>query len=248
MKAVILTLVTVLVSFWGYASANTDLLDSIENSVRGDPFILDFQKSMERAFGCSANSEGGAQQVSVFTSLYSALGPHLAKSKNIQLPTLYVVIDCHSALVSRVFLDFNLWRGSVETVDQFRSIEPEMIQEIRFETSDSFDWYISKRRVKPSGGFDVASAGISAPIWMAFTTQVAAMFPHGCRPLDKSAVFYGEGNQEILAGVPYIEFSSILGCPTPGHHKPGFSFKGYFFPTKGFVLPVRVAKAGAYVD
>ncbi|MCP5089478.1 MAG: hypothetical protein GY949_00995 [Gammaproteobacteria bacterium] len=248
MKALIVTLVTVLASFWGCASANTELLDSIENSVRGDPFILDFQKSMERAFGCSANAKGGSQQVSVFTSLYSVLGPDIAKSKNIQLPTLYVVIDCHSALVSRVFLDFNLWRGSVETVDQFHFIEPEMIQEIRFETSDSFDWYVSKRRVRPSGDIDLASAAISAPIWTAFAKQVAAMFPSGCRPLDKSTVFYGEGNQKILAGVPYNEFSSTLGCPKPGHHKPGFSFKGYFFPTKGFVLPVRIDKAGAYVD
>lgn len=248
MKALILTLVTVLASIWGYASAKTELLDSIEISVRGDPFILDFQKSMEHAFGCSANSEGGSQQVSVFTSLYSVLGPHIAKSKNIQLPTLYVVIDCHSALVSRVFLDFNLWRGSVQTVDQFHLIEPEMIQQIRFETSGSFDWYISKRHVGPSGNIDLASAAISVPIWVAFVKQVAAMFPSGCRPLDKSEVFFGEGEKMISGGVPYIEFSSTLGCPKPGHHKPGFSFKGYFFPTKGFVLPVTVDKAGAYVD
>lgn len=248
MKALILTFVTALVAFWGYASADTELLDSLENSVRGDPFILDFQKSMESAFGCSANSEGGYQQVSVFTSLYSVLGPQVAKHKNIQLPTLYVVINCHSALVSRVFLDFNLWRGSVQTIDQFQFIEPEMIQEIRFERSDSFAWYISQRHVGPSGNTELASAAISAPIWMAFAAQVAAMFPSGCRPLDKSAVFYGEGEQMTLGGVPYIEFSSTLGCPKPGHHKPGFSFKGYFFPTKGFLLPVRIDKAGAYVD
>ena len=221
-----ITALLIAVLLGGCVRSETELLESVEATVRSDQFILSFKQNMEHAFGCKSESKVGFQEMSVYMSLYSVIGLRQAEGDRTQIPTVHVIIYCHSAIVSRVYLDLNLWRGKVESFDQFEAIEPEMINRIRFEQSDSFAWHISKRHKGPSEPLDLPTAAVSTRIWRGFTTQVSSMFPHGCDTLEKSAVFYNESNPMILAGVPYQDFSSTLSCPKPGPSKPGFNFKG----------------------
>lgn len=228
--------------------SDSDLFQPIEAMIRSDPFIVSFQQNMEHAFGCEAESKLGSQEMSVYASLYSVIGLRQAEGSRTQIPTVHVMIYCHSAIVSRVYLDLDLWRGGVESFDQFGSIGPAMINKIRFEQDDGFAWYLSERHKGPSGPVDLPAAAISTRIWTDFTTQVSSMYSQGCDVLDESAVFYQEAKPMILAGVPYQDFSSTLSCPKPGPSKPGFNFKGRFFPSKGIVLPLEIERGGAYVD
>jgi len=232
----------------GCVRSEIELLESVEAKIRSDPFVLSFQQNMEHAFGCKAESKVGFQAMSVYMSLYSTIGLRQTEGERTQVPTVHVMIYCHSAIVSRVYLDLNLWRRNVESFDQFETIEPEMISKIRFEQDDSFAWYISERHKGPSGSLDLPTAAVSTRIWKDFTTQVSSMFPQGCDMLEESAVFFQESKPMILAGVPYQDFSSTLSCPKPGPLKPGFNFKGRFFPSKGIVLPLEIESGGAYVD
>lgn len=243
-----ITALLIVVLLGGCVRSETELLESVEAKVRSDPFILAFKQNMEHAFGCKSESKVGFQELSVYMSLYSVIGLRQAEGDRTQIPTVHVIIYCHSAIVSRVYLDLNLWRGMVESFDQFEMIEPEMINRIRFEQSDRFAWYISERHEGPSEPPDLSTAAISTRIWRGFADQVSSMFPHGCATLEKSAVFYKKSEPMILAGVPYQEFSSSLSCPKPGPSKPGFIFNGRFFPTKGIVLPLEIETGGAYVD
>ncbi len=220
----------------------------IEATIRSDPFIISLQQNMENAFGCKAESKLGSQEMSVYASLYSVIGLRQPEGSRTQIPTVYIMIYCHSVIVSRVYLDLDLWRGGVESFDQFESIEPAMISKIRFEQDDSFAWYISERHKGPSKSLDLPTAAVSTRIWKNFTIQVSSMFPQGCDMLDDSAVFFRESKPMMLAGVPYQDFSSTLSCPKPGSHQPGFNFKGRFFPSKGIVLPLAIERGGAYVD
>ncbi len=243
-----ITALLIAVLLGGCVRSETELLETVEAKIRNDPFILSFKQNMEHAFGCESESKVGSQEMSVYMSLYSVIGLRQADGDRTQIPTVHVIIYCHSAIVSRVYLDLNLWRGAVESFDQFETIEPEMINRIRFEQSDSFAWYISERHEGPSEPRDLSTAAVSTRIWSGFTDQVSSMFPHGCGTLQKSAVVYRESRPMILAGVPYQDFYSTLSCPRPGPSKPGFNFTGRFFPTKGIVLPLEIETGGAYVD
>ena len=227
----------------GCIRSETELLESVEAKIRSDPFILSFRQNMEHAFGCRAESQLEFQSMSVYMSLYSTIGLRQPEGKRTQAPTVHVIINCHSSFVSIVYLDLNLWRGNVESFDQFERIEPLMIRRIRFEQADGFEHYMPERH-----DVDLARAAINAPIWKGFTTQVSSMFANGCKPLDKSAVFFNESAQMLFAGAPYHEFLSVLSCrkPKPGPLTPGFGFKGRFFPVRGVVLPLEIHSAGAY--
>ena len=232
----------------GCVRSETELLEAVESKFRSDPFIVAFRKSMERSFGCKFESDPAFQITSVYLSLYSVVGHQENEDDQRQAPTVHAIIYCHSAIVQRVYLDINLWRGNVYSFDQFTSIKPQMINRIRFEASDSFAWWISERRGTPSERVDPSIAAISTPIWSDFAARISAMFPQGCKPLDRLAVFFKDGQATIAPDVPFQEFSTVLSCPKPGPLKPGFSFRGIYFPTKGFVLPKEIETGGAYVD
>ena len=232
----------------GCVRSETELLTAVEAKVRTDPFLIQFRRNMERAFGCEFESDPESQITSVYVSLYAEVGYQEGNSSQRQFPTLKIDVYCHSAIVQRVYLDVNLWRGDVESFDQFERIKPNMINRIRFEPSDSFAWWISERRQAPSEQIDASEAAISAPIWNGFANQMSAMFPQGCKRLDKDAVFFKDRLATISSDVPYHEFSTVLSCPKPGPLKPGFSFRGLYFPTKGFVLPSMIETGGVHVD
>ena len=232
----------------GCVRSETDLLTAVEAKVRTDPFLIQFRKNMERAFGCKFESDPEFQITSVYLSLYAEVGYQEDNNNQRQFPTVKIDIYCHSAIVQRVYLDINLWRDGVESFDQFASIKPDMINRIRFEPSDSFAWWISERRGTASEKTDAAMVAISTPIWADFAKQISTMSPQGCKPLDQYAVFFKERSATIAHDVSYQEFTTILSCPKPGPRKPGFSFRGLYFPTKGFVLPNEIETGGAYVD
>ena len=243
----------IVVLLGGCIRSETELLESVEAKIRSDPFILSFRQNMEHAFGCKAESKVGFQEMSVYMSLYSTIGLRQPEGKRTQVPEVHVMIYCHSSIVSRVYLDLNLWRGNVGSFDQFERIEPLMISRIRFEQANGLEWYMTARTKASGDSFDLATAAINTPIWKGFMNQVSSMFANGCAPLDKSAVFFNESAQMesarmMFAGRPYQEFLSVLSCrkPKPGPLTPGFKFKGRFFPGKGFVLPLEIESGGAY--
>lgn len=232
----------------GCVRSETELLTTVEAKVRTDPFLVQFRRSMERAFGCEFDADPDHQITSVYLSLFAEVGYQEDENSQKQFPTLKIDVYCHSAIVERVYLDIHLWRGDVESFDQFEHIKPSMINRIWFEPSDSFVWWISERRRAPSQQIDASETAISAPIWTDFASQISSMFPQGCKPLNKDAVFFKDRLATITSDVPYQEFSTVLSCPKPGPLKPGFSFRGLYFPTKSFVLPSMIETGGAYVD
>ena len=181
-------------------------------------------------------------------SLYAEVGHQEDSNNQRQFPTVKIDIYCHSAIVQRVYLDINLWRGGVESFDQFEGINPDMINRIRFEPSNSFTWWISERLGTPHERIDPANVATSTPIWADFAEQISTMSPQGCELLNQDAVFFKDGSATIARDVPYQEFTAILSCPKPGPRMPGFDFRGLCFPSKGFVLPSEIRAGGAYVD
>lgn len=232
----------------GCVKSDTDLLAAVESKVRTDPFLIQFRRNMERAFACKFESDPQSQFTSVYMSFFAEVGYQEDDSDQRQFPRLKIDIYCHSAIIQRVYLDINLWRGGVESFDQFESINPDMINRIRFEPSDSFAWWILNRRAEPNERIDAAMAAISTPIWTDFAEQISTMSPQGCKPLEQDAVFFTDRSATLTRDVPYKEFTTVLGCPKPGPRKPGFSFSGLYFPTKSFVLPTEIEVGGAYVD
>lgn len=238
-------LIVVLVS--GCVRSESELLEVVEASIRSDPFIRTFSKSLEHSFGCESESETDSQLFSVYSSLNSLIvtQPEAAPT---HFPSVHVDVRCSSHIISRVFLDLELYRGGVLSFDQFESIKPQMIARIRFEPPPSFAWSLSESPEVESDLSDLPDAAISTRIWKDFAIQITSMFRNGCHELEESAVFFSPGEAMMYSGMPYQDFVSVLSCriPTPGPLTPGFKFKGRYFPTKGVVLPLEIEFGGAY--
>ena len=96
-----ITALLIVVLLGGCVRSETELLESVEAKVRSDPFILAFKQNMEHAFGCKSESKVGFQELSVYMSLYSVIGLRQAEGDRTQIPTVHIIIFCHSAIVSR---------------------------------------------------------------------------------------------------------------------------------------------------